>query len=91
MLSSSPAAARSSLNHQRRSGTTLKDPSATRSSNQTAETFNFTLDEGLAVTSGDTLFTLEPFDEVFVRFSPGYQKQQVVKVGGEITLPATIL
>lgn len=63
----------------------LKDPSATRSSNQTAETFNFTLDEGLAVTSGDTLFTLEPFDEVFVRFSPGYQKQQVVKVGGEIT------
>ena len=61
----------------------LKDPSATRSSNQTAETFNFTLDEGLAVTSGDTLFTLEPFDEVFVRFSPGYQKQQVVKVGGE--------
>ena len=38
----------------------LKDPSATRSSNQTAETFNFTLDEGLAVTSGDTLFTLEP-------------------------------
>ena len=38
-----------------------------------------------AVTSGDTLFTLEPFDEVFVRFSPGYQKQQVVKVGGEIT------
>ena len=63
----------------------LKDPSATQSSNQTAETFNFTLDEGLAVTSGDTLFTLEPFDEVFVRFSPGYQKQQVVKVGGEIT------
>ena len=63
----------------------LKDPSATRSSNQTAETFNFTLDEGLAVTSGDTLFTLEPFDEVFVRFSPGYQEQQVVKVGGEIT------
>lgn len=63
----------------------IKDPSATRSSNQTAETFSFTLDEGLAVTSGDTLFTLEPFDEVFVRFSPGYQEQQVVKVEGEIT------
>lgn len=32
-----------------------------------------------------TIFTLEPFDEVYVRFSPGYQKQQVVKIEGEIT------
>ena len=63
----------------------IKNPSATQSSNQMAETYNFTLGDGLAVISGDTLFTLEPFDEVFVRFSPGYQEQQVVKVGGEIT------
>ena len=35
--------------------------------------------------NSDTVFTLEPFDEVYVRFSPGYQEQQVVKVNGEIT------
>lgn len=63
----------------------IKNPSATQSSNRMAETYSFTLGDGLAVISGDTLFTLEPFDEVFVRFSPGYQEQQVVKVGGEIT------
>ena len=43
---------------------------------------------GLISTDGkksDTVFTLEPFDEVYVRFSPGYQEQQVVKVNGEIT------
>lgn len=42
----------------------------------------------LPVSSGlraDTLFTLQPFDEVYVRFSPGYQQQQVVKIEGEIT------
>lgn len=63
----------------------IKNPSATQSSNRMAETYSFTLGDGLAVIAGDTLFTLEPFDEVFVRFSPGYQEQQVVKVGGEIT------
>ena len=46
--------------------------------------FKFTLKDGLEITSGDTLFTLDPFDEVYVRFSPEYQKQQVVKVNGEI-------
>ena len=44
---------------------------------------------GQTVAAGSTdapiLFTLEPFDEVYVRFSPGYQKQQVVKIEGEIT------
>lgn len=62
----------------------IKDPSSLNSANRIAEQFNFTLCDGLQVASGDTLFTLEPFDEVFVRFSPGYQQQQVVKVNGEI-------
>lgn len=62
----------------------IKDSSSLNSTNRTAEQFNFTLCDGLQVASGDTLFTLEPFDEVFVRFSPGYQEQQVVKVNGEI-------
>lgn len=63
----------------------LKDPTAEKSTNRIAQIFTVTLNNGLQVTQNDTLFTLEPFDEVFVRFSPGYQVQQVVKVNGEIT------
>lgn len=63
----------------------LRNPEAETSTNRTARIFIVTLTNGLQVAQHDTLFTLEPFDEVFVRFSPGYQVQQVVKVGGEIT------
>lgn len=63
----------------------MKDPDITTNNpSQIAKQFNFTLSEGLQVLSGDTVFTLEPFDEVFVRYSPGYEAQQVVKVDGEI-------
>lgn len=67
----------------------IKDSHSKESSNRIAEVFTFTLNDGLAFPSGgvfnDTIFTLEPFDEVYVRFSPGYQEQQVVKINGEIT------
>lgn len=70
----------------------IKDPMAKESNNRIADVYTFTLADGLALSSGgpglgmtDTLFTLEPFDEVYVRFSPGYQEQQVVKIEGEIT------
>ena len=68
----------------------IKDPKAEQNSNITAKVFNFTLNDDLGLISADgttseNVFTLEPFDEVYVRFSPGYQVQQVVKVDGEIT------
>ncbi len=68
----------------------IKDPKAEQNSNITAKVFNFTLNDDLGLISADgttseNVFTLEPFDEVYVRFSPGYQEQQVVKVDGEIT------
>lgn len=62
----------------------IKEPGAMSSSGATAKEYTFTLSEDMKIQSGDSLFTLEPFDEVYVRFSPGYQAQQVVKVGGEI-------
>ncbi len=68
----------------------IKDPKAEQNNNITAKVFNFTLNDDLGLISADgttseNVFTLEPFDEVYVRFSPGYQEQQVVKVDGEIT------
>jgi protein involved in polysaccharide export with SLBB domain len=61
----------------------LKDPYAKQSSGRTAETFSFTLDQMLRVNGMP--FVLEPFDEVFVRRSPGYQEQHKVQLGGEVT------
>ncbi|WP_278706225.1 SLBB domain-containing protein [Parabacteroides goldsteinii] len=68
----------------------IKDTKTFENSNRTAEVFNFELNDNLGLISVDgknsnSVFTLEPFDEVYVRFSPGYQEQQVVKVDGEIT------
>ncbi|MDR3127251.1 MAG: SLBB domain-containing protein [Tannerellaceae bacterium] len=61
----------------------LKDPYAKQSSRRTAETFSFTLDQMLRVNGMP--FVLEPFDEIFVRRSPGYQEQHNVQLGGEVT------
>ena len=63
----------------------IKDASSAQQSNQIAEIYNFTLNENLQVTTGDQVFTLEPFDEVYVRFSPGYHAQEVITINGEIT------
>ncbi|WP_210095846.1 SLBB domain-containing protein [Parabacteroides goldsteinii] len=68
----------------------IKDTKTYENSNRTAEVFNFELNDNLGLISVDgknsnSVFTLEPFDEVYVRFSPRYQEQQVVKVDGEIT------
>lgn len=69
----------------------IKDPTADKSTNQVSKVYTVALSDELQLPSkssgahADTLFTLEPFDEVFVRFSPGYEKQEVVKVNGEVT------
>ncbi len=48
--------------------------------------FTFALKDGLVV-EGDPGFTLEPFDEINVRRSPGYREQQNVTVNGEVLYP----
>lgn len=61
----------------------IKNPSSTRQSNVTGEFFTFSLKDGLMV-SGNKNFTLEPFDQVVVRRSPGYEEQQNVLLEGEV-------
>ena len=50
---------------------------------RTAETFTFSLKDGLVV-SGEQSFRLEPFDEVYVRKSPGFTEQRNVTIEGEV-------
>lgn len=61
----------------------ITNPGATTASNEIAQTFSFTLKDGLVV-DGDRSFTLLPYDEVYVRRSPGYQPQRNVTVEGEV-------
>ena len=61
----------------------MKNAAGVNKSNTTGEFFTFSLKDGLMVT-GDKNFTLSPFDQVVVRKSPGYEKQQNVFVEGEV-------
>jgi protein involved in polysaccharide export with SLBB domain len=63
----------------------LKNPHMQENTSRIAETFSFSLNDNLAMKHGETIFTLEPYDEVYIRRSPGYKEQQVVVVDGEIT------
>ena len=64
----------------------ISDPGATQASDEIAKVFSFTIKQGMVV-DGDRSFTLEPYDEVFVRRSPAYQPQRNVLVDGEVLFP----
>ena len=66
----------------------MRNNKATHSSSQVAQSFSFALKDGFIV-DGTPGFILEPFDEVFVRRSPGYVEQQHVMVEGEISFAGT--
>nr|WP_321522425.1 SLBB domain-containing protein [uncultured Macellibacteroides sp.] len=61
----------------------IKAPKSTRVGRQMGQTFSFSLKDGLVV-DGTPGFVLEPFDEVYIRKSPGYQAQQNVTIIGEV-------
>ena len=64
------------------------DSKATESDGITAENFSFSLKEGFVI-DGEPGFVLKPYDEVYVRKSPGYQTQQNVYIEGEVNFPGT--
>ena len=64
------------------------DNKAIESNGITAENFSFSLKEGFVI-DGEPGFILKPYDEVYVRKSPGYQTQQNVYIEGEINFPGT--
>jgi protein involved in polysaccharide export with SLBB domain len=51
------------------------------------EKFNFSINSNLGMDANASKFILEPFDEVFVRASPNYEKQQFVSVEGQTIFP----
>ena len=51
------------------------------------EKFNFSINNDLSINETSSKFVLEPFDEVFVRSSPNYEKQQFISVEGQVIFP----
>ena len=66
----------------------LKNPLATTASDTIAHTFSVGLKDGFVI-DGEQAFKLQPYDEVYVRTSPGYIKQQNIRVEGEVNFEGT--
>lgn len=62
-----------------------RDRQALTEKDTIAQTFSFSISEDLKVT--DESFTLLPFDEVYVRRSPGYAENRRVRIEGEVMFP----
>jgi len=61
----------------------ISDQRAITTSDVIAKTYTFSLKDGFVI-DGEPCFKLEPYDEVYVRKSPGYSSQQNVSVEGEV-------
>ncbi len=61
----------------------IKDSKSTVVTPMTAQLFSFALKDGFVV-DGEQGFVLQPYDEVYVRRSPGYSEQKKVSVRGEV-------
>ena len=61
----------------------ISNPHALSTDSILAQTFKFSLKDGFVI-DGQQSFRLMPFDEVYIRKSPGYYKQQNVTIEGEI-------
>ncbi len=66
----------------------VSNPHALSTDSVLAQTFKFSLKDGFVI-DGQQSFRLMPFDEVYVRKSPGFYKQQNVTVEGEVMFAGT--
>ena len=61
----------------------LKSPKSKVPSEEISKIYSFEIKDGFVV-DGEKHFVLEPFDVVVVRRSPGYQRQRMVVLDGEV-------
>lgn len=66
----------------------VSNPKAFQTDSIIARTYSFSLKDGFVI-DGEPGFTLMPFDEVYVRKSPGFYQQQNVVVDGEVMFSGT--
>lgn len=66
----------------------VSNPKALADDSIIARTYSFALKDGFVI-DGTPGFALKPFDEVYVRRSPGYSRQQNIRVEGNVMFAGT--
>ena len=66
----------------------IVNPKALSTDSVISRTYTFALKDGFVI-DGETGFTLQPFDEVYVRKSPGYNVQKNIAVQGQVMFAGT--
>lgn len=64
----------------------IVDPLSIESPNVIADIYTFSIKDGLVV-DGPPDFVLSPYDQVYVRRSPGYIEQRNIEIAGEVLFP----
>ena len=59
-------------------------PDDTEASDTLAFTYSFSLNPDFTIPQGEQPFTLQPYDEVYIRRSPSYNEQQNITIEGEV-------
>ena len=62
----------------------ISDPHAVEACDTLAFTYSFMLNPDFTIPQGGQPFTLQPYDEVYIRRSPSYNEQQNVTLEGEV-------
>lgn len=65
----------------------IKDNTATETTNSIAQIIQFSIRRDLVLSDSSSKTILQPFDQVFIRCSPGYTAQALIKIDGEVTFP----
>ena len=66
----------------------IKNPTSTEQTDVIGEVYTFSFKDGY-VLDGETGFILQPYDQVYVRRSPGYVAQTSVTISGEVIFPGS--
>ena len=66
----------------------ILNPKATTTSSVIAKTYTFSLKDNFVI-DGQPGFILEPYDEIYVRRSPGFERQRNIRVDGEVLFGGT--
>lgn len=62
----------------------IVEPEATEAGDTLAFTYSFSLNPDFTIPQGEQPFTLQPYDEVYIRRSPNYNEQQNITIEGEV-------
>lgn len=65
----------------------IKDNQSTSYNEKIAEIFQFQITQDLKVSDSASKFELMPFDNIYIRKSPGYTDQKMVQLEGEVLFP----